>query len=106
MVYISNKSPWYYSLLSVGSSIVNPGGVHLAVGGEFNELLNITRNFPTGANLVPDSGIYMCEACTDRGTQSEECHTANVTLFVIGGPPVFSGKFPFSMYCFYYYEYI
>ena len=66
---------------------LNPGGVYLAVGGEFNELLNVTGIIPIGADLVPDSGIYMCEACTDRGTQSEECHTANVTLHIIGGPP-------------------
>ena len=67
---------------------LNPGGVYLAVGGEFNELLNVTGIFPIAPiDLVPYSGIYMCEVCTDRGTQSEECHTANVSLHVIGGPP-------------------
>ena len=58
------------------------------MGGEFNELLNVMGIIPIGADLVPDSGIYMCEVCTDRGTQSEECHTANVTLHIIGGSPL------------------
>ena len=68
---------------------LNPGGVYLAVGGEFNELLNITGIIPFGVDLLPYSGIYMCEVCTDRGRQSDECHTANcnVTLHVIGGQP-------------------
>lgn len=65
---------------------LNEGLKHIAVG---EHSLNITETILTGSesDVVPDNGVYMCEVCTDHDTQPEECHTANVTIHVIGGPP-------------------
>lgn len=67
---------------------VNPGDMRLVVGGQFNEWLNITRTLVSDSAETVDNAIYMCEVCIARGTPFEECHTANVTLFIIGGPPI------------------
>ena len=77
----------FYSSITVGSGFeqdLNPGDPRIVVGGESNEWLNITRTLVSAGAEVPDNGIYMCEVCTDR---SQECHTSNVTLQVIGEQP-------------------
>ena len=67
--------------------VLNPGDRSIVVGGPFNRWLNITRTKISASAQTVDTAIYMCEVCTDRGTPLEECHTANVTLYIIGGPP-------------------
>ncbi len=57
------------------------------IGGEFNEWLNITTTFGVGASLT-SNGLYICEVCVSRGTEFKECHLANTSLQVIGGPPI------------------
>ena len=58
------------------------------IGGESNEWLNITRTIAIPGAEDADTGIYSCEACLFLGDPvREECHRANVTLQVIGGPP-------------------
>ena len=89
-------------LTTVGSGHevdLNPGDSHLLVGGEFNEWLNITqRSLISDSDYVQDNGIYMCEVCTDRDTLSEECHTSNVTLHIIGGQPFIDKAMNNSMF--------
>ena len=58
------------------------------MGGEFNRWLNISRIDLVGGAEDPDSKIFECEVCIARGTPFEQCHTANYTNQVIGGPPV------------------
>ena len=55
------------------------------MGGEYNRWLNISQ-----IELAedPDSKIFQCEVCIARGTPSEECHIANYTNRVTGGPPM------------------
>ena len=67
--------------------LLNPGDTSIVVGGPLNEWLNITRTIISASAQTVDTAIYMCKVCTDRGTPLEECHTANVTLYIIGGPP-------------------
>ena len=57
------------------------------MGGPFNRWLNISQIEVIGGAEDPDSKIFMCEVCVARGTPFEECHTANYTNFVTGGPP-------------------
>ena len=39
-------------------------------------------------------GDYICEACTNRGTPSQVCHNATVSVHMIGSVPVINkGKF-------------
>ena len=65
-----------------------PGTVaRITVGGEFNRWLNITRVELVGVAEDPDSKIFQCEVCIARGTPFQQCHTANYTNRVIGGPP-------------------
>lgn len=66
---------------------INPGDPRLIVGGPFNEWLNITRTLISDSAETADNARYLCEVCIARGTPFEECHTANVTLFIVGGPP-------------------
>ena len=33
-------------------------------------------------------GVYECEVCIGAGTNSEECHNANATVFNVGRPPI------------------
>ena len=66
-----------------------PGTVaRITVGGPSNRWLNISQIELVGGADNPDSKIFMCEVCIDRGTPSEVCNTANYTNRVIGGPPV------------------
>ena len=58
------------------------------MGGLFDQWLNISQIEVVGGAEDPDSKIFMCEVCIDRGTPSQVCHTANYTNLVIGGPPV------------------
>ena len=59
------------------------------IEGEFDEIFNITRvRIQMGAE-DPHRGIYECEVCTARGNIiSEQCHSANVTLPIVGRPPI------------------
>ena len=58
------------------------------IEGEFDEIFNITRvRIQLGAE-DPHRGIYECEVCTERGNISEQCHSANVTLPIVGRPPI------------------
>ena len=66
-----------------------PGTVaRITVGGDFNRWLNISQIELVGAAEDPDSKIFQCEVCIARGTPFEQCHIANYTNRVIGGPPV------------------
>ena len=58
------------------------------IGGRFDEWLNITATILVQGAESPSSGIYTCEVCLFRGTPFEECHLANTTLQVLGGPPI------------------
>ena len=65
------------------------------IEGEFDEIFNITRVLIQMGAEDPHRGIYECEVCTARGTISEQCHNANVTLPIVGRPPILnatSGK--------------
>ena len=88
---ISNVSYNYQMFLTIivdGIEVaLNPGDPSIIVGGPFNRWLNITRTIISASALTADTAIYMCEVCIARGTPFEECHTANVTLYIIGGPP-------------------
>ena len=59
------------------------------VGGEFNHWLNVTRTLLVPGAEDADTGQYACEACYIISTNPlvMECHRANITLQVIGGPP-------------------
>ena len=50
--------------------------------------LNITRTVLVQGAESPDTGEYQCQACTGLDTPFEQCRVANLTLQVIGGPPV------------------
>ena len=58
------------------------------MGGPSNQWLNISRIKLAGGADDPDSKIFMCEVCVDRGMPSEVCNTANYTNRVTGGPPM------------------
>lgn len=58
------------------------------IGGRFNEWLNLTLTILVRGAKAPSSGLYVCEVCSLRGTPLEECHLANTSLQVIGGPPI------------------
>ena len=61
----------------------------ITVGGNSNQWLNISQiKLIGGAEDPPDSKIFQCKVCTASGTPLEQCHTANYTNRVIGGPPV------------------
>ena len=61
----------------------------IAVGGDYNEWLNITSVVIQGEE-DPDSKIFMCEVCTNQSAPLKQCYTSNFTLRVIGAPPVIS----------------
>ena len=64
-------------------------GPFLQVGGDFNEWLNVTGRIITqSAPSTSINGLYVCEVCVFRGTPFEECHLANTSLQLIGGPPI------------------
>ena len=59
------------------------------IEGEFDEIFNITRVRIQMGGEDPHRGIYECEVCTTRGNIiSEQCHSANVTLPIVGRPPI------------------
>lgn len=58
------------------------------IGGSDNRWLNITGTVISPYAEVPDTGDFICETCTDRGTPMENCHRATLTLAVVGAPPV------------------
>ena len=60
----------------------------LQVGGDFNEWFNVTGTIITQGAASTSNGLYVCEVCLFRGTPFEECHLANTSLQVIGGPPI------------------
>ena len=59
------------------------------IEGEFDEIFNITRvRIQMGAE-DPHRGIYECEVCIARGHPLfEMCHSANVTLPIVGRAPI------------------
>ena len=59
------------------------------IGGDFKEWLNITETFHVLGDGPSLNGLYICEVCVFRGMPFEECHLANTSLQVIGGPPIF-----------------
>ena len=59
------------------------------IEGEFDEIYNITRVRIKKGTEDPHRGIYECEVCTARGNIiSEQCHSANVTLPIVGRSPI------------------
>ncbi len=60
----------------------------IRIGGEFNEWFNITSTVLVSGAASTSNGLYICEVCFFRGTAFEECHLANTSLQVIGGPPI------------------
>ncbi len=58
------------------------------IGGDYNEWLNITRTLIAVGAASTSNGLYVCEVCLFRDTAFEECHLANTSLQVIGGPPI------------------
>ena len=60
----------------------------IVVGGLFNRWLNITRVINPLLDYDSDSKIFICEVCVAHGTPSEQCNTANFTLFLVGAPPI------------------
>ena len=66
-----------------------PGIVaRIMVGGDFNRWLNISQIELVGGGQDSDSKIFQCKVCIAHRTPFEECHTANYTNLVTGGPPV------------------
>ena len=62
----------------------------IVVGGVSNRWLNITRTVIIQGAEDPDSKIFMCEVCVDRGNSTENCSTSNYTSLTIGAPPIIS----------------
>ncbi len=60
----------------------------IEIGGDLNEWLNITGTLIAVGAASTSNGLYVCEVCLFRGTAFEECHLANTSLQVIGGPPI------------------
>ena len=58
------------------------------ISGEFDELYNITRTRIQRHAADPGRGIYECEVCIQRGTPSEQCHSANTSLIIAGRKPL------------------
>ena len=58
------------------------------ISGEFDELYNITRTRIQRHAADPGRGIYECKVCTQRGTPSEQCHSANTSLIIAGRKPL------------------
>ncbi len=73
-----------------GTSLLEISGEDplLQFGGDFNEWLNLTSTILVPGAVSTSNGLYICEVCLFRGTQFEECHFANTSLQVIGGPPI------------------
>ena len=69
------------------------------IGGDFNEWLNITETILVLGAASTSNGLYVCEVCLFRGTQFEECHLANTSLQVIGGPPFLDVATDNSKFC-------
>ena len=60
----------------------------IVVGGKSNQWLNITRTVIIRGANDPDSKIFMCEVCVDRGNITEDCSASNYTSLTIGAPPI------------------
>ena len=74
----------------------------ITAGGDSNRWLNISQIVVVQGAGDPDSKIFMCEVCLNRDAQdSEECHTANYTLLIVGAPPLIINRSSTSelMYC-------
>ena len=71
----------------------------IRIGGDFNEWLNITGTILVLGAASTSNGLYVCEVCLFRGTQFEECHMANTSLQVIGGPPFLDVATDNSKFC-------
>ena len=58
------------------------------IAGEFNETYTII--YSQISLDVEDSsrGIYECEVCVNRFSESEVCHSANTTIVAVGRPPI------------------
>ncbi len=69
------------------------------IGGDFNEWLNLTSTVLIPGAVSTSNGLYICEVCLFRGTQFEECHLANTSLQVIGGPPILDFATDNSKFC-------
>ncbi len=69
------------------------------VGGDYNEWLNITGTLIAVGAASTSNGLYVCEVCLFRGRPFEECHLANTSLQVIGGPPILDVATDNSKFC-------
>jgi len=59
----------------------------VVVGGPSLRWFNISRTIILAAAEDPSLGDYTCSVCTGRGTPSQECHNATLTLHLLGAPP-------------------
>ena len=60
----------------------------LLITGEFNETYTIVYSLAIVDNEDFSRGIYECEVCVNRFSESEVCHSANTTIATVGRPPI------------------
>ena len=78
---LEEKTPQTRETLNVPTSLRR-------IEGTFDEIFNITSVRVSLGPEDPHRGIYECEVCIARGTQFEECHSANTTVVTAGRPPI------------------
>ena len=60
----------------------------LLITGEFNEIYTIVYSRITVDAEDANRGIYECEVCVNRSSETEVCHSANTTIAIVGRPPI------------------
>ena len=60
----------------------------LHITGEFNETYTIVYSLALEDSEDGIRGIYECEVCVNRSSESEVCHSANTTIATAGRPPI------------------
>ena len=75
--------------LGYTDSLVESAGGIYAIGGIRNSILSFnTTIYNDAGRSVNSHGVFTCETCS-----SSTCFHHNVTLFIVGGPPIIDSHF-------------